>query len=317
MTLFPHLAVLQTRELMFKGSSSCSSCERSFTRHTRWTVGLFANKLREVRILPVDFPRERRWSKSKNIANNCILSKKRVRFIEDWEFILAGQKNDLKLQTKIWRCWNEWLLEGCIILPAIQRQCKAWKFRQNIEKGEKGREKKWGRGGGREKKGSAPLFEHKPLFLSFMPSVEGKPGAQRGGRGDEDSSALHWGPLQDTRTPREPLAGGAGHSWEAKAILGFFLPSPHFLPPLRNFPGWTETELGFEQCSSADFWQNRFSGQNIDLLTLRCFNLQCSCFPTAHLLVSSGTSTPWAALPGTRDSAIGVLPTKVLGLCYS
>lgn len=139
-----------------------------------------------------------------------------MRFTEDSEFILAGQKNDLKLETKIQRCWNEWLLQGCIILPAIQSRCKAWKFGQNTERREKGREKGWTWGWGK-KKGRICAVVLAGTAISYLsPSVGSKGGCRPGAEG---SSALLWGHHLTQGDPEGGLVGGAGHSWGAKLSL--------------------------------------------------------------------------------------------------
>lgn len=115
-----------------------------------------------------------------------------MRFDEDVEFILEGQKNDLYLQTKIWRCWNEWLLQGFIILPARASWCKAEKFSQKKERREK---RCGGKGKTKEKekeKGKGRARSCRQLSFAQHKRTQKKPWEQgTAGRPTPSSPFLH------------------------------------------------------------------------------------------------------------------------------
>lgn len=69
-TLFPHLAALQAlQSSCLKAVLPVAVMERSLPKHVRSALGLFANKFIGVGILPMDFLRQRRWAKRKDILS--------------------------------------------------------------------------------------------------------------------------------------------------------------------------------------------------------------------------------------------------------
>ena len=107
------------------------------------------------------------------------------------------------------------------------------------QKGEKRGEKRGGGGEGerkkKERKKQCCCFSTN-CYLSASPTQWKASQRCRGQDQELKAALLCIGAHCLTRgDPESALAGGAGHSWEAKAILGFFLPSLYCLP-LRNFP---------------------------------------------------------------------------------
>lgn len=144
--------------------------------------------------------------------------------------------------------------------------CETWKFSQDTERGEKGREKGLGVSGKEKEKqkDSVLLFHHTLIFFSFIPSVEGRSRVQKQDQ-EQKAALLCFG------TPDRVWQGGQDIGRRIKPSLTFA-----HLPFTACLLGTSLDNSQGLVCSNAhqqNFWQNRFSGKNIDSLTPRCFNL--------------------------------------------
>lgn len=240
------------------------------------------------------------------MLNNCILSKK-------WDSLKIWNSSFqvIKMTSNYRHSYGGVEMNDYFraVLSSQQEKsrCKARKFSQNTERGEKGRGRGVGEGKEEWKKGRISAVVWTQTAISWLYPLSGR--QPRGAVGKTRSwrqlcfalapTAQHEG---TQRAPRQGEKDTAGRPTPSLASS---------CPPFAAYPLGTSLDeqrqsLPFSSVHQQISDKTDFQENNIDLLTLRCFNLQCSCFPTAHLLVCSGIRTP-------MSTALGSATWHVLG----